>query len=281
MVVVGEFDGFHVGHRRLVRAAAAVAQRERRPLVAVVLSDQNNLARLSRVEDVCRRLVMAGVAATHVLQVDAHAVFAGPQVVAHIAGQLEPAVVVMACLPAAGHDPRYPDLRPQLVAHRIELVEVERAVDGDDEPISSRAIRAALLAGEVDRAADALGQHYVVDGEVVHGSGLGHTIGYPTANVPPPLGRLLPAFGVYAGTVRLPGGATHRAAINVGVRPTVELAGSVLVEAHLLDFDDDIYGARIEVGFQHRLRGEMRFESVDALIAQLHADVEATRRLGA
>lgn len=280
MVVVGEFDGFHVGHRRLVRAAAAVAGRERRPLVAVVLSDQNNLARLSRVEDVCRRLVMAGVAATHVLQVDAHAVIAGPQVVAHIAGQLEPAVVVMACLPASGHDPRYPDLRPQLVAHRIELVEVERAVDGDDEPISSRAIRAALLAGEVDRAADALGHDYVVDGEVVHGSGLGHTIGYPTANVPPPLGRLLPALGVYAGTVRLPGGTSHRAAINVGVRPTVELAGSVLVEAHLLDFDDDIYGARIEVGFQHRLRGEMRFESVDALIAQLHADVEATRRLG-
>jgi riboflavin kinase/FMN adenylyltransferase len=279
VVVVGEFDGFHVGHRRLLNAAAAVARRERRPLVAVVLNDEHNRARLSPIEEICRRILMAGASATHVLTVDSHAAIAGPQVVAHVAGQLEPAVVVMACLPDRGHDARYPELRPQLVAHRIELVEVDRALDGDDTPISSRAIRRALLAGDVDVATGALGAPYRLSGEVVHGSGLGHTIGYPTANVPPPPGRLLPALGVYAGAVSLPFGGTHPAAINVGVRPTVELAGSVLVEAHLLDFDDDIYGAEIDIAFHHRLRGEMRFESVDVLIAQLHADVDATRRL--
>ena len=113
----------------------------------------------------------------------------------------------------------------------------------------------------------------------MHGSGLGRTIGYPTANVPPPAGRLLPALGVYAGTVRLPGGSEHASAINVGVRPTVELAGTVLVEAHLLDFDDDIYGARIDVAFHERLRGELRFGSIDELIAQLRRDVDDTRRI--
>jgi riboflavin kinase/FMN adenylyltransferase len=279
VVVVGEFDGFHIGHRRLLKAASAVAQRERRPLVAVVLNDEHNESRLTPIEEICRRVVMAGASAAQVLTVDAHSVIAGPQVVGHVAGQLEPAVVVMACLPETGHDPRYPELRPQLRAHRIELVEVDRALDGNDEPVSSRSIRRALLAGDVESAAGALGDEYRLSGEVVHGSGLGHTIGYPTANVPPPIGRLLPALGVYAGTVRVPFGGSHRAAINVGVRPTVELAGSVLVEAHLLDFDADIYGVEIEIAFHHRLRGEMRFESVDVLIAQLHADVDATRRL--
>jgi riboflavin kinase/FMN adenylyltransferase len=277
VVVVGEFDGFHVGHRRLLGAAGTIASREQRPLVAVVLDDQHNQARLSDLDDVCRRIVLAGASATHVLTVDARAASAGPQVVAHIAGRLEPSAVVMACLPQDGGDARYPELRPALVQHRIDLVEVDRALDVGGQPISSTGIRAALLAADVAGAAWSLGEPYALRGEVVHGSGLGHTIGFPTANVPPPIGRLLPALGVYAATVRLPGGATHRAAVNVGVRPTVELAGSVLIEAHLLDFDADIYGVQLDVRFRERLRGELRFASVDELIAQMHDDVAATR----
>jgi len=279
VVVVGEFDGFHVGHRQLVEAARTVAGRRERPLLAVVLHDEHQAARLTAVEELCRRIVQAGASAVHVLGVDARASVAGPEVAAHIAGHLAPTVVVMACLPDTGHDPRYPALRPELARRGVPIVEVARALDAVGLPISSRSIRSALLAGDVARAGEALGVAYRLSGEVVHGSGLGHTIGYPTANVPPPVGRLLPALGVYAGRVRLPSGATHTAAINVGVRPTVELAGSVLVEAHLLDFDDDIYGADIDIAFHHRLRGELRFESVDVLIAQLHADVDAARRL--
>ena len=277
-MVVGEFDGVHVGHRRLVAAAAALAERERRPLVAVVLHDTRAATHLDEVESVCRRLLLAGIASARVLSVDSAALDAGPSVVDLIAGELEPAQVVMACLPEHGDSARYPALRPGLAQRRIEVVEVERALGADGAPVSSRSIRALLLDGRAAAAGAALGRAYALAGEVVHGSGLGHTIGFPTANVPPPTARLLPALGAYAGIVRLPGGDQHPAAINVGVRPTVELAGSVLVEAHLLDFDGDLYGARIDVAFHHRLRGERRFGSVDTLIAQLRRDVDDTRR---
>ncbi len=279
VVVVGEFDGVHIGHRRLLAAAATLAERERRPMVAVVLNDVRSTARLDDVESVCRRLVLAGAAATRVLSVDSQAADTGPRIVGLLAGEIEPAHVVMACLPDHRHDARYPALRPGLRRERIDVVEVERVLDDDDAPVSSRSIRGLLVTGEAGRAHAALGRPYSLTGEVVHGSGLGRTIGYPTANVPPPVGRLLPALGVYAGTVRLPGGSQYVSAINVGVRPTVELAGTVLVEAHLLDFDDDIYGARIDVAFHQRLRGELRFGSIDELIAQLRRDVDDTRRV--
>lgn len=280
VVALGEFDGMHIGHHRLLAAAAVLAARERRPLVAVVLDDVSATARLESVDAICRRLIVAGAGSARVLGVDSLAPGSGPSIADRLAGELEPSHVVVACLPGV-HDPRYPALRPALRDRRIDVVEVDRACTDDGSIVSSRSIRDALLAGEAAAARQALGRPYSLRGEVVHGSGLGRTIGYPTANVPPPPDRLLPALGVYAGTARLPGGSEWCCAINVGVRPTVELAGTVLIEAHLLDFDGDLYGDRIDVAFHERVRGELRFESVDALVAQLQHDVERIRRSGA
>ena len=123
-----------------------------------------------------------------------------------------------------------------------------------------------------------LGRPYALAGEVVHGAGLGHTIGFATANVVPPIGQALPAEGVYAAAV-VHDGTRTAAAVNIGRRPTVHGNGKLLIEAHLLDFDGDLYGRTISIQFLQRLRGEQRFMGLDGLVAQLGKDVLAVRSL--
>ncbi|MHB8625650.1 MAG: bifunctional riboflavin kinase/FAD synthetase [Aggregatilineales bacterium] len=143
---------------------------------------------------------------------------------------------------------------------------------GEGGAISSSAIRAALLAGEVQKAADWLGRPYAVVGPVVHGDHRGRTIGFPTANVDVWAEQIIPADGVYAGYVSI-GNERFRAVTNVGQRPTFNGIG-VRVEAFLLDFDRDIYGETVTLDFVARLRGEQKFSGIDALKAQIRADVE-------
>jgi riboflavin kinase/FMN adenylyltransferase len=148
--------------------------------------------------------------------------------------------------------------------------------------VSSTRIRALLAAGDVEGAADLLGRHHELRGTVVRGDGRGGPeLGFPTANLRLPDDIALPADGVYAGHYCREDGTVHRAAINVGRRPTFYEPGTapVLVEAYLLHFDGDLYGERARVSFARRLREEQRFDSVDDLIAQMRADVEATERV--
>jgi riboflavin kinase/FMN adenylyltransferase len=156
----------------------------------------------------------------------------------------------------------------------VDLMRVEDSGDGLVR-ISSSAIRAALTSGDVETAQRMLGRPYSVRGEIVHGQARGHTIGFPTANIAVPEGRLIPANGVYAGWALL-GDERFMAVTNVGTRPT--FAGDdVTVEAHLLDFDRDIYGQTLEFQFITRLRPELRFSGIEALIAQIKADADAGR----
>ncbi len=142
--------------------------------------------------------------------------------------------------------------------------------------VSSSAIRRALTVGEVALAARLLGRPHEVRGVVVTGDKRGRTIGFPTANVMVEPGFAIPADGVYAGWYLLPDGSPHPAAINVGRRPTFyEHADHSLIEAHLIDFDGDLYGQPARVRFVRRLRGEQRFDGIDALAAQLQHDIEA------
>ena len=153
-------------------------------------------------------------------------------------------------------------------------------VDGIDEPVSSTAIRRALAGGEVDVAARLLGRPYEARGIVVRGDQRGRLLGFPTANVEVPNQVCLPADGVYAGWYERPDGIVHPCAINLGRRPTFyEHADHSLLEAHLLDFSDDLYGERAEVRFAEFLRSERKFDGVDALVAQLKHDIEHTRRV--
>ena len=143
--------------------------------------------------------------------------------------------------------------------------------------ISSTAIRNALTSGQVEQAADWLGRPYAIRGLVVQGDRRGRTIGFPTANVEPWIEQVIPANGVYACFVTL-GSERFNAVTNVGQRPTFNGEG-IRIEAHLLDFDRDIYGETLTVEFVARLRGEQKFSGIDALIAQIRADAEQGRAI--
>jgi riboflavin kinase/FMN adenylyltransferase len=146
-------------------------------------------------------------------------------------------------------------------------------------PVSSSAIREVLAQGDVTLAAAMLGRQYEARGIVEHGDHRGRTIGFPTANVAVPGDVMLLCDGVYAGWYFRPDGAARPAAINLGRRPTFyDETGLRLLEAHLLDFDGDLYGEHARVQFVHWLRGEVRFPSVDHLVDQLHRDVESARQ---
>jgi riboflavin kinase/FMN adenylyltransferase len=157
------------------------------------------------------------------------------------------------------------------------LVLVPRA-DGVDEPVSSTAIRRALAGGNVELAAAMLGRPYEVRGSVVQGDQRGRLLGFPTANVEVPNRMCMPADGVYAGWFERMNGEAHPAAINIGRRPTFyEHADSSLLEAHLLDFQGDLYGETAKVRFAQFLRSERKFDGIDALVAQLKHDIEHAR----
>ena len=147
-------------------------------------------------------------------------------------------------------------------------------VPGGAGPVSSTAIRRLLAAGDVEGAAGLLGRLHEVRGVVAPGDQVGQELGFPTANVDVPPDILLPSPGIYAGWYVRPDGSCHQSAISLGVRPTFHPAGSPLVlEAYLLDFMGDLYGETGWVRFARRLRDEVRFESADALSAQVAADV--------
>jgi riboflavin kinase/FMN adenylyltransferase len=152
-------------------------------------------------------------------------------------------------------------------------------VPGFEGPVSSTAIRRALESGDVVTADRLLGRPHEVRGVVEQGDGRGgKVLGFPTANVAVPAEIQLPADGIYAGWYERPDGSIHAAAISIGRRPTFyPEGGPLMLEAYLLDFDGDLYGERARVQFVTRLRGEERFESADALVAQMNKDVEAAR----
>ncbi|MFK7917429.1 MAG: bifunctional riboflavin kinase/FAD synthetase [Ilumatobacter sp.] len=162
----------------------------------------------------------------------------------------------------------------------VEPLELLPRHDGIDEPVSSTAIRRALAGGDVPRANSMLGRSFEVRGDVVQGDQRGRLLGFPTANVEVSNRICLPADGVYAGVYERPNGEMHDCAINLGRRPTFyEHAETSLLEAHLLDFEGDLYGEAAKVRFTHFLRSERKFDGIDALIEQLRADVESTRTL--
>jgi riboflavin kinase/FMN adenylyltransferase len=160
-------------------------------------------------------------------------------------------------------------------AEKGYTLQVVDLVSNDATTISSTAIREALDTGAVEQAAEWLARPYSVKGPVVHGEQRGRKIGYPTANISVWDQQIIPANGVYAGWATLDG-QRYMAVTNVGVRPTFDGEG-VTVEAHLLDFDQDIYGQELQFEFVARLRGEQRFNGIDALIAQIRADADAGR----
>jgi riboflavin kinase/FMN adenylyltransferase len=164
---------------------------------------------------------------------------------------------------AARGTPEFLSEREQFETRVVPLVEVA------GETVSSSHIRGLVAAGEVGKAAEFLGGPFLFEGEVVPGDRRGRELGIPTANLVPDDRLVTPGHGVYAAWAH-----GHPAAVNVGVRPTFETGRGLLVEAHLIDFDGDIYGETLRIAFLERMRGERRFESVDALVEQMKKDVQ-------
>ncbi|HVF80203.1 MAG TPA: riboflavin kinase, partial [Solirubrobacteraceae bacterium] len=138
-------------------------------------------------------------------------------------------------------------------------------------------IRGLVLGGAVEYAGHLLGDPFTLAGEVVHGDERGRELGYPTANLVPDVAFVTPGHGVYAARATTSTGDTYAAAVSIGVRPTFQTGRGELIEAYLLDFAGDLYDSRLEIAFLKRLRGEKRFDSVDALVVQMALDVGAAR----
>ena len=156
-------------------------------------------------------------------------------------------------------------------------VEVVSALSDESGVISSTEIRKLISTGNINEASKLLGYRYQLGGEVIHGEGRGKTINFPTANVDYPKGKVMPPNGIYACWAHL-GSQKFMAATNIGLNPTFTPERQVpSLEAYLLDFDRDIYGETMTLEFVARLRDEIRYTSVDALIKQIHDDVDKTR----
>jgi riboflavin kinase / FMN adenylyltransferase len=292
-VTIGAYDGVHLGHRSLLRdlrerAAAAglstvVVTFDRHP--AYVVRPETAPTQLTSLEQKLELLAECGIDRTVVVPFDkARADESAEDFVREVlVEELGARLVVVGEDFHFGHGRRgnVELLRRLGAAHGFDVVGVALTGDGA-EAVSSTRIRALLAEGDVEVAAALLGRPHEVRGPVVRGDGRGGPeLGFPTANVAVPDDIALPADAVYAGYYTRPDGTVHRAAIGVGRRPTFYEPGTspVLVEAYLLHFDGDLYGEEARVSFAHRLRDDRRFDSVQDLVTQMRADVEATERV--
>jgi riboflavin kinase / FMN adenylyltransferase len=292
-VTIGAYDGVHLGHRALLRdlserAAAAglstvVVTFDRHP--AYVVRPESAPKQLTTLEQKLELLADCGIDRTLVVPFDeTRAEESAEDFVKEVlVDELSARLVVVGEDFHFGHGRRgnVELLRRLGDEHGFEVVGVRLTGDGHD-PVSSTRIRGLLAAGDVEGAARLLGRPHEVWGPVVRGDGRGGPqLGFPTANLNIPDDIALPADAVYAGHFRRADGTMHGAAISVGRRPTFYEPGTapVIVEAYLLHFDGDLYEEPVRVSFAQRLRGEQRFDSVDALVAQMRADVAATERV--
>lgn len=289
LVTIGVFDGMHRGHQSLIQQVASEAHRSGR--IAVVLTFHPH-------PDV----VLRGIREPYYLT--------SPEQRATLMGELGVDLVVTHPFNETVRSVRARAFVKRLVEHlnmkalwvgknfalgyqregnvaflrelgrecdyEVQTVELVSFND-NGKIINSTLIRQLLREGDVQNANVLLGRKYSVIGEVVHGDQRGRKIGFPTANLAVWEQRMLPAHGVYAGWATLQG-QHYMAVTNVGVRPTFE-GKTITVETHLLDFDRQIYGERLLLTFEHRLRGERRFSGIDALKAQLQRDVQQGRNL--
>jgi riboflavin kinase/FMN adenylyltransferase len=279
-LALGVFDGVHRGHRVVLAATReAAAARSARPVALVfdpppieVIRPGQRLKRLAPLDENIERIDAAGVRPLAVRFDAALRDLPAEVFLDRLGPGLQPVAVVMTPDSAFGKDRAGTPDRLREVGHQrgFEVVLVE--AEADDGVISSSRIRAALDAGDVTAAGQLLGRPPALTGTVVRGDGRGRELGYPTANLAFAYRPALPALGIYAGWA-----IGQRALVSVGRRPTFHEDGEVVVEAHLLDWDGDLYDAELRVEVAERLREERRFGSVDELVAQMREDEAAAR----
>ena len=286
---IGVFDGVHLGHQAVVRTVREDANR--RNVSSLLLTFDRLPEELLRPDAAPKRLMslqekldaLSALSPDEIMVAHVKPELLGQEpgefVTATVGGKLHPRLVVV------GEDFRYgrggkgniETLRRDALENGFEVITVPPVLL-EGEKVSSTRIRTLLSEGHVEAAAELLTRPYRLTGRVEEGQQRGRLLGFPTANLNVLPTRLLPGYGVYA--CRALGDDFARdAAVNIGVRPTVGEGLAQTVEAHLLDFDGDLYGRELRLEFIARIRGEQRFPSLNALQEQLRQDVETAQRL--
>jgi riboflavin kinase / FMN adenylyltransferase len=271
-VAIGSFDGVHVGHRKVIDDADTVLTFEPHPLSVIRPEATPKLIMPFGV----KRDVIDGLGVAELVVIPFDKQFSqrsADDFCEHVLVEQLGAREVR-----VGENFRFGAKAkgtPELLAARDEFeTAVVPLVEVGSETVSSTRIRALVAAGDLETARRCLGAPFMLEGEVVSGDKRGRTLGFPTANIVPDERYVHPGYGIYAAFANgLP------AAVNVGVRPTFESGRGVLIETHIIDHDEDLYGRPLRVAFVKRLRGEKRFNDVDELVAQMHRDVEEAREV--
>lgn len=287
VVAIGVFDGVHLGHQHLLRAAVDDARAHGVQSVALtfdrdpdqIVSPESAVPQLLTLRDKVTFISETGVDIVLMVPFDSTLAAMGPKAFLEnvLLGSLRPVIVHVgqdfrfgsgasgdvASLEGEGHEAGY-----EVVPHSL--------VQADGVPVTSTRVRRLVTGGRVEEAARLLGRPTRVTGTVHRGRGEGNTLGFPTANIVPVPFAAVPGDGVYAGCAVLAGEDAVRAAISVGTPPMFPESTDVL-EAHLIGYSGDLYGREIVLEFVSRLRDQKRFESVDALQEAMRRDVEAAK----
>jgi riboflavin kinase/FMN adenylyltransferase len=288
-LTIGVFDGVHRGHQEILTNLTAGAHENGAPAAvltfwphpAVVLGKRSDLKSLSTPEERADLLGALGVdvVITQPFTPD-FAKLSALDFMRLVSERLGVRSLWIGYDFALGHN-REGNLE-RLTEIGSELgygVKAINPVMNGEDLLSSSLIRQRIRSGEVARAAENLGRFYALSGPVVHGDGRGRRINIPTANIDYPKDKVIPANGVYACWAWV-GGERYPAATNIGINPTFTPDKETSnVEAHLLDFDRDLYGQELRLEFVEHLRDELRFSSVGALLEQIHADIAQTREI--
>jgi riboflavin kinase/FMN adenylyltransferase len=286
-VALGTFDGVHLGHRRVIGSArdwarehgarAAVVTFDPHPLQ--ILSPDEPLKLLSTTAGKLARMRELGVGEVIVIPFTREFSRLEPEAFCRdvLAGRLAARRVSVGENFRFGHgasgDADFLCSRPEFETEVVPLIE------HGGEPVSSSRIRELISSGAVAEAAELLGAPFVLEGTVIEGDARGRELEMRTANIDPSPELVVPGTGIYAARALLDDGGEVPAAVSIGVRPTFEDAGDERVEAHLIGFEGDLYGRTMRLAFLSRLRDEERFDSAEALVEQMHRDVEEVRRV--
>jgi riboflavin kinase / FMN adenylyltransferase len=271
-IAIGTFDGVHLGHREVIRGSDTVLTFDPHPLSVIHPEATPKLISTFAV----KRDLIAGLGVDELVVIPFDERFSSQTAEEFVqdvlVGRLGAAEV------SVGENFRFgkgAKGTPEFLRGHDEFeTRVVPLVEAAGETVSSSHIRGLVAAGEVGPAAEFLGAPFLFEGEVAHGDKRGRELGMPTANLVPDERYVVPGHGVYAAWAH-----GYPAAVNVGVRPTFETGRGLLVEAHLIGFEGDIYGELLRIAFVERLRGEKRFESVDDLVVQMNRDVEDAKRV--
>ena len=288
VLALGNFDGLHRGHRKILDRVQRVALE--RGASSVVMTFDPHPPRVVRPDKApallmtkaqkLEALAAAGVQGAAIVRFTPELSHWDPEMFVRtvLVDWLHVAEVWVGANFLFGHDRagnfsmlRVLGARYGFKAEKIDPVRYK------DFVVSSTRIRRLVGEGRVDEAGALLGHEYYLDGTVMHGAERGRTLGFPTANLCTE-NELLPPLGVYATTTRI-GEIVHPSITNVGTRPTVDSSGRTVIETHIFNLDRDLYGQSLRVGFVQRLRDERRFESLEALRAQIDADCHRARVL--